>query len=203
MARVSFFIDGFNIYHALADRLPPSFKWLNLKALAEMYLRRQDVLSNVFYFTSLVPWDAEKAGRHKIYIKALESFDVTLIYGQFRKVQKRCRTCKQLYDTFEEKETDVNIAIKLYEQAVANTYDTAIIVSGDSDLAPVIRVIKKAFTNKKIGVLIPFGGKADVLKGEAHFYHKIDRKHLSASRLPESLAFLDGSRVDCPNSWKL
>jgi len=203
MARVSFFVDGFNLYHALADKLPSSFKWLNLKTLAEMYLRKQDILSEVFYFTALAPWDEEKAKRHKIFINALKSFDVMPIYGQFRKTNKHCRICKQFYDTFEEKETDVNIAIKLYEQAFANTYDTAIIVSGDSDMVPVIRAIKKTFTDKKVGVLIPFGRKADVLKREAHFYHTMTRKHLSASRLPESFITVDGLRIECPTSWKL
>jgi uncharacterized LabA/DUF88 family protein len=132
----------------------------------------------------------------------LESFGVIPIYGQFRKATKFCHACKRLYETFEEKETDVNIAIQLYEQAIANTYDTAIIISRDSDLAPVIRAIKKNFPQKRVGVLIPFGGRADVLKNEAHFYHKITKKHLFASLLPDPLTLADGSNIYCPTSWK-
>ncbi|MCL2689747.1 MAG: NYN domain-containing protein, partial [Chitinispirillia bacterium] len=73
------------------------------------------------------------------------------IYGEFRKVTKCCRDCNSIYNTYEEKETDVNIAIKLYQQAYKNTYDVAIILSGDSDQIPAIRAIKRDFPTKKIG----------------------------------------------------
>jgi uncharacterized LabA/DUF88 family protein len=170
--------------------------------LAETFLRKGDVLADIFYFTALAVWDDEKVARHNTYIKAQELFGVKLVYGQFRKVKKQCRICNQKYSTFEEKETDVNIAIKLYEMARTNTYDTAIIVSGDSDLVPVVQAIKNTFPNKKIGVLIPPGGKANFLKKSAHFYHKIELKYLSASLLPDTLTLADGSNIDCPASWK-
>jgi uncharacterized LabA/DUF88 family protein len=167
-----------------------------------MFLRGRDALADIFYFTALVTWDDGKAKRHKAFIRAQEFYGVTPVYGQFRDVTKRCSVCKQEYSTFEEKETDVNIAIKLYERAGADAYDTAIIVSGDSDLVPVVRAIKDDFPNKKVGVLIPPGRNAKLLKECAHFYHKIDHRHLSASILPDSLTFADGSRVYCPASWK-
>jgi len=49
MARVSFFIDGFNLYHALDNDGLRHFKWLNLRKMAESYLRKQDSISDVFY----------------------------------------------------------------------------------------------------------------------------------------------------------
>jgi uncharacterized LabA/DUF88 family protein len=201
MHRVSFFVDGFNLYHALS-RSYPKFKWLDLRKLAGAYLMKHQRLSDVFYFTALATWDDEKARRHKVYIRALEVFGVKPVYGQFRKVTKLCPACKNQYSTHEEKETDVNIAMTLYEQAYADTYDTAIIISGDSDLIPVIQAIKRGFPHKTIGVLIPPNSRAKLLKQRAHFYRKIGDMQLSTSQLPDSLTLADGSQIYCPCSWK-
>jgi len=49
------------------------------------------------------------------------------------------------YQTYEEKRTDVNIAIKILEDAFLKKYDRAIIMSGDSDIVPSIESVKKNF----------------------------------------------------------
>jgi len=202
MARVSVFIDGFNLFHALDNVKHQHFKWINLRKLAELYLRKQDCLSDIFYFTAFAIWNAEKVNRHKLYIKAQESFGVKPIYGEFRSVIKRCRYCGKTYNTYEEKETDVNIAIKLYQQAKNDTYDNAIILSGDSDQIPAITAVKKDYPAKRIGVLIPPGRKAKLLKQEADFHFKIEHKHLSDSLLPNDITLPNGSQIYCPERWK-
>ena len=203
MARVSFFIDGFNLYHALDNDNFQYFKWLNLRNLSELYLGRHDCISDIFYFSALALWNPEKVQRHKLYIQANEFFDVKPIYGEFRKVTKRCRNCNSIYNTYEEKETDVNIAIKLYQQAYKNSYDTAIILSGDSDQIPAIKAIKRDFPTKKIGILIPPGRKAMLLKQEANFHFKIKHKQLSTSQLPDCVTLMNGSQIHCPERWKI
>ena len=202
MARVSFFIDGFNLYHALDNDSLRHFKWLNLRKMAESYLRKQDSISDVFYFTAFATWNPDKVRRHKLFIRAQEYFGVKPIYGEFRNVTKRCRKCGQTYDTFEEKETDVNIAIKLFEQAKLDTYDNAVILSGDSDQIPAVRAIKENFPTKKIGVLVPPGGKANLLKQEADFHFKIEYKQLLSSRLPNEITLATGAQIHCPMQWR-
>ena len=202
MIRVSFFIDGFNLYHALDNDHFQYFKWLNLRKLCELYLGKQGCVSDIFYFSALAIWNSEKIQRHKLYIQANKFFDVKPIYGEFRKVTKCCRDCNSTYSTYEEKETDVNIAIKLYQQAYKNSYDTAIILSGDSDQIPAIRAIKKDFPTKKIGILIPPGRKAILLKQEADFHFKIKHIQLSTCQLPNNITLTDGSQIHCPERWK-
>ncbi|MDR0306474.1 MAG: NYN domain-containing protein [Chitinispirillales bacterium] len=124
------------------------------------------------------------------------------IYGEFRITTNQCHECGRTFETFEEKETDVNIAIKIFEQAYLNSFDTAIILPGDSDQVPAIRAIKKNFPSKKIGVLIPPGRRANFLKQEADFYFKIKHKQLTTSQLPESITCDDGSQIHCPERWK-
>ena len=39
-------------------------------------------------------------------------------YGDFKRKDKRCPNCKKQYSTFEEKQTDLNIALQLFQLAV-------------------------------------------------------------------------------------
>ncbi len=93
---------------------------------------------------------SDKVKRHKIFIKAQELKGIRIIYGEFRKRDKHCRVCKNWYQTFEEKQTDVNIAIKLFELAIQDKYDKALIISGDSDLIPSIKAVKSTFPHKGV-----------------------------------------------------
>ena len=75
MPRIVALVDGFNLYHSLAEN--PAyhpFKWLNIDKLLKTYFPRG--IEKVFYFTSPTPWDADKVARHKILIRALESTGV-------------------------------------------------------------------------------------------------------------------------------
>jgi uncharacterized LabA/DUF88 family protein len=119
-----------------------------------------------------------------------------------RKKTKKCPLCKKTSKTFEEKETDVNIAIQLLEQALRDTYDTAIILSGDSDLLPALRATKRNFPAKYFGIVIPPGRQAELLKKEADFHRKIKYKHLDSCRLPDSISLGGGNTLECPMKWR-
>ncbi|GBU23364.1 hypothetical protein R80B4_03281 [Fibrobacteres bacterium R8-0-B4] len=204
MNRVSAFIDGFNLYHALIqdDRFK-KFKWLNLRKLISIFISTNEVLKDVFYFTALANWNRDKVARHELFIQAQEAFGVHPIYGKFKEVYKYClASCKQKYKTYEEKQTDVNIAIKLFEQAKLDTYDRAIILSGDSDQVPAIQAIKEHFPTKRISILVPPGRHADELKHEANSCLKIKYKNLEYARLPDEVKLADGTTIYCPDSWK-
>lgn len=43
---------------------------------------------------------------------------------------------------FEEKETDVNVAVHMVAGALKNRYDTALVVSGDTDMVPAMRMVR-------------------------------------------------------------
>ena len=47
---------------------------------------------------------------------------------------------------YEEKETDVNIAIAMLTDAVRDVYDIALLVSADSDLRPAVGAVKRLRT---------------------------------------------------------
>jgi hypothetical protein len=155
----------------------------------------------VFYFTALATWSPEKVDRHKLFIRAQEYNGIKVIFGEFRRTTKTCRLCRKTFTTFEEKETDVNIAIQLFEQAYKDTYDVAIIISGDSDQLPALRAVRKNFPAKQFGIAIPPDRGAELLKKEADFHRKIKATHLEHSRLPSQISLPDGQFLACPPSW--
>ncbi|GBU20791.1 hypothetical protein R80B4_00676 [Fibrobacteres bacterium R8-0-B4] len=57
------------------------------------------------------------------------------------------------------------------------------------------------FPSKRIWVLIPPGGRADILKREAHEHSTVDGKRLKAHRLPDIITLGDGSTICCPADW--
>jgi len=201
LMNVIFLIDGFNLYHSISSILI-KYKWLNLRSLAEKFTTKNEVIKRIIYFTSLATWAPDKMQRHRLYIKALEHFGVEVIFGTFRLRTKKCSHCKKTYETFEEKQTDVNIAITLLRLAIENQFDKAYIISGDSDLIPSVQAVKLLFPAKQIGIIIPIGRSAEELKNICDFYMRIKEKHLATSLLPDPVKLSSDFEICCPDSWK-
>lgn len=209
MPRVFFFIDGFNLYHAFDyfsgasdhDRYH-KYKWLSLTSLAKHYLRNKDTLSGIEYFTTLATWDPAKVARHRAFIRAQENEGVVVVYGEFKRKNRRCSVCGGMSRSVEEKQTDVNIALRLLQTAAMDAYDRAIIISGDTDLLPAIKAVRATFPGKQVGVVIPIGRSSEDLKKQADFHYKMKEEQLRASRLRDQLTLVDGTVLHCPPNWK-
>lgn len=201
--RVVCFIDGFNLYHALdAHERYRKYKWLDLRRLAECFVAGTERLDDVLYFTTYSTWNPDKLGRHRLYVRALESRSVKVIFGKFKKVTKRCRAeCGKQFQTFEEKRTDVNIAVQLFSYAQRDLFDKALIVSGDSDLIPAIEETRRIFPNKSIGVIIPIARQAEEMKNSADFHIRMKERHLRSSLLPDPIEIGQGVRLAKPATW--
>ena len=203
MAKIYFLIDGFNYYHAVdANPKYRRYKWISLAKLCRCFvIDKRDTIAGIEYFTTLTTWDSAKAARHKLFIRAQENEGVRITYGEFKRKARRCRLCRKTSLTFEEKQTDVNIALRLFQLAVLDQYDKAIIVSGDTDLLPAVRVVQSTFPSKQIGVVIPISRASEDLKKQADFHYKMKEKHLHSSLYPENLTLTDGSVVQRPKNW--
>ncbi len=209
MSRIVFLVDGFNLYHAL-DHRPSSpkpkrfhkYKWLSLTKLAQAYITSRDTIAGVYYFTTLATWDMAKVAKHKLFIRANEVEGVQVVYGEFKRKQKRCNLCHKLFWAVEEKQTDVNIALKLFQLAVQDVYDKAIIISGDTDLLPAVKSVQATFPTETIGVVIPIGRASEDFKKHADFHFKMKERQLQASRFPDTIVLRDGSTLECPPAWK-
>lgn len=203
MARTAFFIDGFNLYHSLdSESAYHKYKWLNLAKLSQCFTGSKDTISNVFYFTTYATWDSRKLAKHQNYVKALQLVEVKVVFGEFRNVDRVCRVCGKSYRTFEEKRTDVNIAIHLFQTAVADSWDKAIIISGDSDLIPAVEAVKKTFPNKQIGIVIPIGRRAEELKQVADFHIKLKERHLKTCQFDDIIKLDHQQMLKRPVTWR-
>lgn len=192
--RIISFIDGFNLYHAIDDLNKDYLKWINLWALSSAFIQpTQEKLVNVYYFTAYATWLQDSFTRHQTYVKALSEYDVTTKRGHFKSKDVSCRKCGVKWKTREEKESDVNIAIYLLNEAHLDNYDKAFVISADSDLVPAIELVKKTFPKKEITVLTPPNRYqiAREIRSQVQTI-KIKEKHLKNSLLPQKI-IINGS----------
>jgi uncharacterized LabA/DUF88 family protein len=179
MTKVRVYIDGFNLYHAIATLQKPALKWLNHHVLAQSLLRTGETLDEVNFFTAVLTWNAEKQRRHMNYIEALTAYGVVVHQTNFKKAQKYCKDEERYCRFYEEKQTDVAIAVKMVSDALAGACDRAILVTADSDQIPTARFLK-GLPGFKLTLIFPPGRG-----GEARDLGNVvsDRKELTPGLL--------------------
>lgn len=137
LERAITYIDGYNLYFGLRASGLATSRWLDLGALSQSLLKPKQHLETVRYFTTRVRNDQAAAARQATYLDALEAQGgIDIAYGHFLSKTVTCFSCQHTWHTHEEKKTDVNIAVRLLEDAYDDLYDLALVISGDSDLAP-------------------------------------------------------------------
>jgi hypothetical protein len=151
------YIDGFNLYYGALHGGP--HKWLNLERYFRLLLPN-DNIQRIRYFTAKIV--GSHAPNQEVYLAALATLPlVEVILGKFKpkRIQGRCPSCPlstpQFFSTFEEKRTDVNIALWMLHDAQQDLCDRLILVSGDSDLVPAIAMVKDHYPTKQIVVYVP------------------------------------------------
>jgi len=200
MQRVIFFIDGFNLYYSI--RSNPILKWLNLKKLCECFITKDDDIKDIYYFTAYPTRDFNRYKRHQNYIRALRTEKIKVVFGEYKSKMRFCAKCKTSVPVFEEKLTDVNIAIQMICLGYQNKFDKAIVISGDTDLLPAIDAVRHLFHDKKVGVILPSKRVSEALKVNSDFYMKIKSHHLNASLFPFEIDTCDGKTIACPLEWR-
>jgi uncharacterized LabA/DUF88 family protein len=202
MRRTILFIDGFNLYHALNNvKRYHRYKWLDFAKLAQCYVSGKDIIEDIYYFTALANWSPSKMQRHKVLLRAQKAFGVKVVCGMFKKVDRTCRICNREYKTYEEKKTDVNIAVYLLNLAFLDRYDKAILISGDTDLIPAIEAVQQTFPSKEVGVVLPIGRSSEQLKQVCNFHMKMKEHHLKSCMLSEKIDLGGGLKLQRPPSW--
>ena len=219
MNRTAFIIDGFNLYHSVREASRHlggvSTKWLDIYALCDSYLHLIGggaQTQGVYYFSApahhLATVNPGVVQRHKRFIKCLRSTGVAVELSRFKEKDVRFRTSNDLGDLVEgvlkrheEKETDVAIAAKLFELLVSNQCDTAVLITGDTDLAPACRTARQLFPNKNIGFAFPYRRKNKELAKLASFSFNIDRRHYVTNQFPDPVTLPSGEKVAKPSSW--
>ncbi len=143
--KVAIYIDGNNFYGYLKDKEIGFPKGTKLKFNDFVnFISRGRVIGSKRYYVGIAR-NIDGSDQSKVIVKGQQKFLSHLENEGF--VIKRGRV---MYDggKIREKGTDVKIAIDLVIGVVDNLYDTAILVSSDTDLIPAVQYLR--YKGKKI-----------------------------------------------------
>jgi hypothetical protein len=196
------YIDGFNLYFGLKSSGWQRYLWLNVQVLATNLLKPDQVLAYTKYFTARVSSPPDKVRRQGTYIDALQTLSAfSIFYGRYQLNPFTCRTCGHVHQVPNEKMTDVNIAVKLMRDAFQDRFDTALLISADSDLVGPVIAIQKLFPKKRVVIGCPPGRYSTNLCSAATGYFKIGRAAIAKSLFPEAVTTPSGFVLTRPPSW--
>lgn len=209
------YIDGFNLYYGALKSTP--YLWLNPTLLAAKVFSRCDIVSTKYYSAKVepLPNDPNVHIRQQKYweaLRSLENFDI--IEGYYSKKEVTMKNVhgggfSRVWKT-EEKKSDVNLACGLLLDAFQNNFDTAIVITGDSDLVTPISIVKSTM-RKTVLVINPQLIKGDYarsrrnqsqLKNAASAYRgEVIERLLRNSQLPPTIELPTGSKIHKPSDW--
>ncbi|WP_312966554.1 NYN domain-containing protein [Stutzerimonas kunmingensis] len=206
MSRVISYIDGFNLYFGLKDKGWKRYYWLDLEALSAALMLPDQQLAAIHYFTArlrLARNNQADKQRQDDYLDALLTrHSLHIHYGHYLRKNRTCRSCGASWPDYEEKMTDVNIAVQLIADAFDDNFDTALIISADSDLTTPVQMVRQRFPHKKIVIAQPPGRNSNQLSQAANGAFQISRKKLQQSQLPETITTAAGVTLQRPATWK-
>jgi uncharacterized LabA/DUF88 family protein len=201
MEKVIAYIDGYNLYHGIRSQGWKWAYWLNLHLMIENLLSQNQELITTKYFTTRVSTPENKRLRQQKFLEALGTIpEIKFFYGKYVPDEVSCRQCGHTYTTYHEKMTDVNIAVEMLTDGMKNKYDTAILVSGDSDLVNVVHRVREF--KKKVVILFPPKRKPRSLRESANVVIDIDAQLLSKSLFPDEVIKQDGYVLKKPIEWR-
>lgn len=212
--RVIAYIDGFNLYHGLRTAGWRWAYWLDMTALAANLLKPGQTLSYTKYFTARIagpkPADSpakaqrltDKRRRQTDYLDVLATLqDLSIFEGHYLAKDRSCHQCGAQWTTHEEKMTDVSIATEMLVDAFQDAFDTALLISADSDLTPPTKAIRQFFPDKRIIAAFPPKRSSVQLKRAANASFTIGRGKLKKSLLPQQVTLPAGHVVTRPGRW--
>lgn len=214
------YVDGFNLYKGALANSP--HKWLDLAALCDRLAGER--VDRVAYCTAPLvdlPGDPSTANRQQIYLRALEGNPrIDVFMGKFSRrtprlhrisdprcecctgsmARRKCACCAgrtiQVIK-FEEKGSDVQLAVQLVKDASFNLYETAIVISNDSDLQPAIDAVERHM-DKRVVVVSPHkAGRS--LRGSMRRF--LSNGLLASSQMPKTVLDTQGFQVTKPSTW--
>ena len=197
------YIDGFNLYFGLKSKGWQRYYWLNLRKLVLNLLKPNQKLIYVKYFTARVSKPPDKQKRQATFIEALETLkDFKIFYGKYQLNPRECQKCHFIDFVPNEKMTDVYIAVELLADAFQDLYDTALLISADSDLTPPLNALRRFFPQKKVVIAFPPNRISQELKNVANAYFTIGRRNIAKSLFPNEVKKQNGFILKCPDRWR-
>ena len=138
--RVIVFIDGSNFYHSVKEEFSIhdniDFRASGFDSLIKT-LTGQRLLAAVYYYNAPLDRNLNK----EVYSKQQKFFDELRRLPGWNVIL--CRLRKNETGNYTVKGDDVHLAVDMVRLTYENVFDTAIIISGDGDFVPAIKVVQK------------------------------------------------------------
>jgi uncharacterized LabA/DUF88 family protein len=128
--------------------------------------------------------------------------NIKIILGSFLEKESKIQITedvKIIGKTFEEKGTDVNLAVHFLNDAHNNKFDVGVIVSNDSDLQEAVRIVTQEL-KKTVGILSPSEHISKVLSRYATFKEELREGPIRDSQFLDNLSDNSGE-FRKPDNW--
>lgn len=222
------YIDGYNLYYSRLKNTP--FKWLDVVALfRDRVLRSQDPTAEVIavkYFTAPVKASYARHGTlseqaQAQYLRALKAkyacievingfhiFEPAKLPTFIKGVPASKDNLSSIW-MIEEKQTDENLSLQVYRDAIKGHCDQVLICSNDSDLEPVLKLLALDTPAVIVGLVLPLPPPCSDDKrisnkrliGKTHWVrHYIRDEELAKAQLPQQVPTMKKPAVK-PAHW--
>jgi len=128
------FIDGSNMYHGQKDL---NF-WIDYEKFRDLLKTDRNIIRFHYYEGYPLPI----LPRKQAFYSKLRHLEMTIKTKPLRKRPYRCEKCEYEKKINYEKGIDASLSTDLLWHAFQNSYDTAIILTGDDDFVPPIEKVK-------------------------------------------------------------
>ena len=134
--RIIILVDGSNLYHYLRELKLTGLAEFDYKAFAQFLARGRIVVSSTYYIGKVRSHGDEKGEELRRWqqrlVAHLQNSGWHVEYGHMLEHN----------GVFREKGVDVHIAVDLVKGAYEDRYDTAVLVSSDTDLIPAVHAVR-------------------------------------------------------------
>jgi len=155
--RAAFYVDGFNLFHALLDQGRREWLWLDLRTMAQGLIDPMETLTSVTWVAAHRPQHRGRMEAMFRYEQALRARRVRCLMGHFVVHPDHCRACGHTWMSATEKQSDVNMALAVASDTAADRFDTAYILTTDGDHAATARFVKETAPDKRVVSVAPPG----------------------------------------------
>lgn len=222
------YVDGYNLYYSALTKSP--YKWLDIARLFADHIIRpvepSTQITKIKFFTAPIlgrmASDAKSPERQSHYHNALRASYpdlIEIITGYHSRLESTGVLVSPIPSApeiekvkiwkMEEKQTDVNIGLHMYRDAVRGECEQSVLCSNDSDLELAIRLLKEDFPHIKRGLIFPSPdptrarAKSARLERHANWTRSYIRpEELACCQLPRHVINKKKSRkISCPDAW--
>lgn len=195
---------------------------MNYKKLVEQFLWNNEVIKGTYFFTAYYTTNPKSPRfiRHKLFNRALMEHGIEPILWTFIRKEKTIPKSSIIgvqpterlsdidnidaidYSSKEEKKTDVNLAVRLVEDAYEDRFDIAYILTCDTDIVPAVFLVKRKFPNKKLINLRIANSIGRDIRDLCHQCIEIGSKHIEYALMDEEIHTTNQWIIKMPDEWK-